>query len=85
MALYHLPDYTEPEPTRRPRPPEGEGEATRNNVVMSAGKRSCPDIICYLLSDVARFEQGVSYFYRISGARSVMKTYESVFNREKEF
>ena len=32
------------------RPPEEEGEAARNNVVMSAGKRSCPDIICYLLS-----------------------------------
>ena len=51
-AEYHLPDYTEPEPKRRPRPPKGEGEAARNNVVMSAGKRkrSCPDIICYLLS-----------------------------------
>ena len=47
---YHLPDYTEPEPTRWPRPPKEEGEAARNNVVMSAGKRSCPDIICYLLS-----------------------------------
>ena len=48
-----LPDrtvYTEPEPTRWPRPPKEEGEAARNNVVMSAGKRSCPDIICYLLS-----------------------------------
>ena len=44
---YHLPDYTEPEPKRRPRLPKGEGEAARNNVVMSAGKRSCPDIICY--------------------------------------
>ena len=41
---------TEPEPKRRPRPPEEEGEAARNNVVMSAGKRSCPDITCYLLS-----------------------------------
>ena len=30
---------------------EGEGEAARNNVVRSAGKRSCPDlsVICYLL------------------------------------
>ena len=50
-AEYHLPDYTEPEPKRRPRPSKGEGEAARNNVVMSAGKRSCPDIrdsyICY--------------------------------------
>ena len=46
-----LPDYTEPEPTRWPRPPKEEGEAARNNVVMSAGKRSCPDIICYLLSE----------------------------------
>ena len=41
---------TEPEPKRRPRPPRGEGEAARNNVVMSAGKRRCPDMICYLLS-----------------------------------
>ena len=52
-AEYHLPDYTEPEPTRCPRPPKEEGEAARNNVAMSAGirrKRSCPDIICYLLS-----------------------------------
>ena len=24
--------------------------ASRNNVVMSAGKRSCPHIMCYLLS-----------------------------------
>ena len=46
-AEYQLPDYTEPEPTRWPRPPKEEGEATRNNVVMSAGKRSCPDLICY--------------------------------------
>ena len=46
---HDLPDYTEPEPKRRPRPPKGEGEAARNNVVMSAGKRRCPDIICYLL------------------------------------
>ena len=32
----------------------GSGEATRNNVVMSAGKRSCPDlsVICHLLSVV---------------------------------
>ena len=45
-----FPVYTDPEPKRRPRPPKGEGEATRNNVVMSVGKRSCPDIICYLLS-----------------------------------
>ena len=29
---------------------EEEGEAAQNNVVMSAGKRSCPDIICYLSS-----------------------------------
>ena len=29
-------------------PPKGEGEAARNNVVMSAGKRSCPGFICYL-------------------------------------
>ena len=36
--------------TAVPRPPKGKGEATRNNVVMSAGKRSCPDPICYLLS-----------------------------------
>ena len=36
---------------RRPSPPEEEGETTQNNVVMSAGKRSCPDIICYLLSE----------------------------------
>ena len=35
---------------RWPRPPKGEGEAARKNVVMSAAKRSCPDIICYLLS-----------------------------------
>ena len=27
-----------------------EGEGARNNVGMSAGKRSCPDMICYLLS-----------------------------------
>ena len=46
--------YTEPEPKRRPRPPEEEGEAARNNVVMFAGKRSCPDIICYLLSVIIR-------------------------------
>ena len=31
-------------------PPKEEGEAARKNVVMSAGKRSCPDLICYLLS-----------------------------------
>ena len=37
-------------PKRRPRPLEGEVEAARNNVVMSAGNRSCPDVICYLLS-----------------------------------
>ena len=43
-------DYTEPEPTRWPRPPKEEGEAARNNVVMSADKRGCPDMICYLLS-----------------------------------
>ena len=49
-AEYHLPDYTEPEPTRWPRPPKEEGEAAQNNVVISAGKRSCPDMICYLLS-----------------------------------
>ena len=30
-AEYHLPDYTEPEPKRRPRLPKEEGEAARNN------------------------------------------------------
>ena len=36
---------------RRAAMAQGEGEApAQNNVVMSAGKRSCPDIICYLLS-----------------------------------
>ena len=34
-------------PTRWPRPPKGEGEAARNNVVMSGGKHSCPDLSCY--------------------------------------
>ena len=50
-AEYHLPDYTEPEPSTA-HAPEEEGEATCNNVVMSAGKRSCPvlSVICYLLS-----------------------------------
>ena len=45
-----FPVYTEPEPTRWPRPPKGEGEAARNNVVMSAGKRSSPDlsVICLI-------------------------------------
>ena len=37
-------------PRLAPRGAKGEGEAARNNVVMSAGKRSCPYIICYLLS-----------------------------------
>ena len=37
----HLPDYTKPEPKRRPRPPEEEGEAARNNVVMS---KLCPRV-----------------------------------------
>ena len=49
----HLPDYTKPEPGQpsgcpRGCPPKEEGEAARNNVVMSAGKRSCPGF--YLLS-----------------------------------
>ena len=38
---------------RPARPREEEGEAARNNVVMSAGKRSCPDNICYLLSVIS--------------------------------
>ena len=29
-----------------------------NNVVMSAGKRSCPDIICYLLSVICNAMEG---------------------------
>ena len=32
----------------------------RNNVVMSAGKRSCPDIICYLLSVISFFTREIS-------------------------
>ena len=40
------------------RPPEEEGEAALNNLVMSAGKRSCPDIICYLLSVIKMGDQG---------------------------
>ena len=70
-AEYHLPDYTEPEPTRWPRTPKEEGEAERNNVVMSAGKRSCPDMICYLLSGI---------FYLCS-FRSIVLTAESATAR----
>ena len=50
-AEYHLPDYrpnANPNTQTAARPPKGEGEAARNNVVMSAGKCSCPDMICYL-------------------------------------
>ena len=49
------------------RPPKEEGEAARNNVVMSAGKRSCPDMICYLLFVVIVTISRVSHVDTLEG------------------